>query len=218
MSDRTPPRIAPSTEAFQPDPRLPVNQSYNASPERPSQFGPIGSRPEEVLPPNHVPVSQPMPPSLPVFERSIASSTEAFQPDPRLPVNQSYNASPEILTQFGPIGSRTEEVSPPNHVQVSQPILPSFGLEAANEMDVYRGEYMLVDHPDDVEVPGNLELTRILPSTEVNVADTCVICDDTFTEESCVRELPCRHNFHNECVVNWLQANPTCPLCRCNVL
>ena len=32
-----------------------------------------------------------------------------------------------------------------------------------------------------------------------------------------VRGLPCAHNFHVECIDEWLQLNVKCPQCRCSV-
>lgn len=49
---------------------------------------------------------------------------------------------------------------------------------------------------------------------------TCAICLDDFTEsQSQVRELPCRHVFHNNCVdLFLLDTSSLCPLCKQSVL
>ncbi|KAI4731698.1 hypothetical protein E4T49_00366 [Aureobasidium sp. EXF-10728] len=49
---------------------------------------------------------------------------------------------------------------------------------------------------------------------------TCAICLDDFTESECqVRELPCRHVFHNTCIdLFLLDTSSMCPLCKQSVL
>ncbi|KAK9698371.1 hypothetical protein RND81_08G099600 [Saponaria officinalis] len=44
--------------------------------------------------------------------------------------------------------------------------------------------------------------------------DVCSICLDEFKEGSCVGVLDCSHEFHSECVKNWLVINNVCPLCK----
>ncbi|XP_004363799.2 hypothetical protein CAOG_02960 [Capsaspora owczarzaki ATCC 30864] len=45
--------------------------------------------------------------------------------------------------------------------------------------------------------------------------ETCVICLDDFKEGDTLRCLPCSHDFHQNCVDQWLLTkNRACPLCR----
>jgi hypothetical protein len=43
----------------------------------------------------------------------------------------------------------------------------------------------------------------------------CVICHETLSCGSPLKELPCHHIFHDRCVNDWLTQSPTCPTCRC---
>ncbi|KAK9669003.1 hypothetical protein RND81_13G102300 [Saponaria officinalis] len=45
-------------------------------------------------------------------------------------------------------------------------------------------------------------------------SDVCSICLDEFEEGSCVGVLDCRHQFHSNCLKNWLVINNVCPLCK----
>ncbi|KAJ3057210.1 E3 ubiquitin-protein ligase rnf13 [Rhizophlyctis rosea] len=51
------------------------------------------------------------------------------------------------------------------------------------------------------------------------LSDCCAICIDEFVPGSRVRELPCRHVFHDTCVDPWLlRHNRLCPICKRDVL
>ncbi len=43
---------------------------------------------------------------------------------------------------------------------------------------------------------------------------TCCICISDIKKNEETLLLPCGHMFHSECVVNWLNQNNTCPVCR----
>lgn len=42
----------------------------------------------------------------------------------------------------------------------------------------------------------------------------CPICLSNFAEKDKIRELPCKHFFHMECIDEWYKKNSKCPLCR----
>ena len=43
----------------------------------------------------------------------------------------------------------------------------------------------------------------------------CSICLENFERSHLVSQLPCRHNFHKNCIYNWfLTGNFQCPICR----
>ncbi|KAF3778302.1 E3 ubiquitin-protein ligase [Nymphaea thermarum] len=46
----------------------------------------------------------------------------------------------------------------------------------------------------------------------------CVICQDEFGKEGSLAAMPCDHEFHERCIVGWLERAHSCPLCRCHVL
>lgn len=42
----------------------------------------------------------------------------------------------------------------------------------------------------------------------------CAICLGEFEDGDQMRELPCKHSFHADCVASWLNVSHTCPFCR----
>jgi len=43
---------------------------------------------------------------------------------------------------------------------------------------------------------------------------SCVICLNDFQNGEHIRTLPCVHNFHKDCIDNWLTQKGCCPICR----
>ncbi|KAK4388902.1 E3 ubiquitin-protein ligase [Sesamum angolense] len=48
-------------------------------------------------------------------------------------------------------------------------------------------------------------------------ADVCCICLAKYVHNDELREMPCSHFFHKDCVDKWLKINATCPLCKAEV-
>eukprot|EP00188_Purpureofilum_apyrenoidigerum_P005173 Plantae.Rhodophyta-Purpureofilum_apyrenoidigerum.ctg64703.p1 GENE.Plantae.Rhodophyta-Purpureofilum_apyrenoidigerum.ctg64703~~Plantae.Rhodophyta-Purpureofilum_apyrenoidigerum.ctg64703.p1 ORF type:complete len:295 (-),score=32.57 Plantae.Rhodophyta-Purpureofilum_apyrenoidigerum.ctg64703:335-1219(-) len=45
-------------------------------------------------------------------------------------------------------------------------------------------------------------------------AATCVICVESYDQGDELFELPCKHQYHQACVTQWLLKHNTCPICR----
>ncbi|KAL3733305.1 hypothetical protein ACJRO7_022779 [Eucalyptus globulus] len=56
-----------------------------------------------------------------------------------------------------------------------------------------------------------------LPTVEIRSKDetvVCAICKDMVSVGEMVKKLPCGHGYHGDCIVPWLGARNTCPVCR----
>lgn len=58
-----------------------------------------------------------------------------------------------------------------------------------------------------------LETVR-LTATQLGSDPNCAICKDEFGVDMEVKELPCKHFYHCDCIVPWLRIHNTCPICR----
>ncbi|XP_067330661.1 E3 ubiquitin-protein ligase RNF126-like isoform X2 [Channa argus] len=67
--------------------------------------------------------------------------------------------------------------------------------------------------------PADRERIKSLPTisiTEEHVGAglECPVCKEDYSVGESVRQLPCNHLFHNDCIVPWLEQHDTCPVCR----
>ncbi|XP_061528699.1 RING finger protein 215 isoform X2 [Phycodurus eques] len=56
------------------------------------------------------------------------------------------------------------------------------------------------------------------PKVRRDETDNCAVCLEAFNHNQCLRVLPCRHEYHQDCVDPWLLLHHTCPLCKRSIL
>ncbi|XP_016352774.1 E3 ubiquitin-protein ligase RNF126-like [Sinocyclocheilus anshuiensis] len=67
--------------------------------------------------------------------------------------------------------------------------------------------------------PADKEKIKSLPTVQITQEHVgagleCPVCKEDYSTGENVRQLPCNHLFHNDCVVPWLEQHDTCPVCR----
>ncbi|XP_074572259.1 E3 ubiquitin-protein ligase SIRP1-like [Curcuma longa] len=62
--------------------------------------------------------------------------------------------------------------------------------------------------------PAKKEAIDALPTVRIEEAIGCSVCLEDFDIGLEAKEMPCKHKFHSECILPWLQLHSSCPVCR----
>ncbi|KAJ1400144.1 Zinc finger, RING-type [Sesbania bispinosa] len=64
---------------------------------------------------------------------------------------------------------------------------------------------------DAIQNLPNVTVDDELLNSELN---QCAVCQDEFEKGSQVKQMPCKHVYHDDCLLPWLQLHNSCPVCR----
>lgn len=66
--------------------------------------------------------------------------------------------------------------------------------------------------------PASKESIDAMPSVKIGEQEEgggeCVICLEEWEVGRVVKEMPCKHRFHQDCIEKWLGIHGSCPVCR----
>lgn len=67
--------------------------------------------------------------------------------------------------------------------------------------------------------PGNVSRMKDAKVNQeiIRKCKVCTVCQEDFKIGEKVKELPCEHYFHDDCISPWLQSQNTCPMCRATI-
>ncbi|CAK7338028.1 unnamed protein product [Dovyalis caffra] len=57
-----------------------------------------------------------------------------------------------------------------------------------------------------------MKVTEEMMKSEMN--NQCAVCKDEFERGGEVKGMPCKHVFHEDCIMPWLKMHNSCPVCR----
>lgn len=76
---------------------------------------------------------------------------------------------------------------------------------------------LLTQFGDNGPPPAEQDKIDSLPTVCVNAENAgteCKVCQEEFSQNENVLEMPCKHLYHSDCIVPWLKLHDTCPVCR----
>ena len=50
------------------------------------------------------------------------------------------------------------------------------------------------------------------------IEDKCAICLKKFKGVDIIKEFPCKHIFHKDCILKWIKKSNLCPLCKYDII
>lgn len=62
--------------------------------------------------------------------------------------------------------------------------------------------------------PAQKEVVEALPTVEVEETLQCSVCLEDFEMGTKAKQMPCKHKFHENCILPWLELHSSCPVCR----
>lgn len=68
--------------------------------------------------------------------------------------------------------------------------------------------------------PASKSAVQAMPTIKVDEAmlksdlAQCAVCKDDFERGTVVKQMPCKHVYHDDCILPWLELHNSCPVCR----
>ncbi|KAK1396854.1 RING-type E3 ubiquitin transferase [Heracleum sosnowskyi] len=101
-----------------------------------------------------------------------------------------------------------------------RPLLPGMSeLIMGPGFDRILEQFIHFDTITVTQAPASKAAVDSLPTININLGHIfgdlhCAVCTEPFEANALARELPCKHLYHSDCILPWLEIRNSCPLCR----
>lgn len=159
----------------------------------------------------------------------MSSSTETDFPDPSSLIERLINSRNRDLSLFLPVilgftnnspsGDDDEQSSPDTRgarerIILINPLTQGLVVIEGNLDSLLR--FMVSKGGQPPAARSAIESMAEVEIGESEIGE-CVICLEEWGVGEVVKEMPCKHRFHGNCVEKWLGIHGTCPVCRYNM-
>ncbi|GAX78647.1 hypothetical protein CEUSTIGMA_g6085.t1 [Chlamydomonas eustigma] len=136
------------------------------------------------------------------------ASSSLLQNQASLQQHMALNAEADA-----PLSPRDDDEGPRTH---SSKFRNAMGDSAAPEPNASSSEDFKCDKKaGQVDRPAQSISADTEGSTEAADSDTtCIVCLLDYEDGDILRQLPCKHDFHKDCIDSWMKHHQTCPICR----
>ncbi|XP_050376462.1 E3 ubiquitin-protein ligase RING1 [Argentina anserina] len=68
--------------------------------------------------------------------------------------------------------------------------------------------------PASKSAVGALPVVKITKELLESDSSQCAVCKDSFELDEEAKQMPCKHIYHSDCILPWLELHNSCPVCR----
>eukprot|EP01103_Thecamoeba_quadrilineata_P003683 TRINITY_DN13437_c0_g1_i1.p1 TRINITY_DN13437_c0_g1~~TRINITY_DN13437_c0_g1_i1.p1 ORF type:complete len:360 (-),score=65.88 TRINITY_DN13437_c0_g1_i1:160-1200(-) len=149
------------------------------------------------------------------------SSSDVPQPTPPR-TRTIFMVYQTIPSRTGNSGEESSAQSPilgrPRHVMRIMFVMDSATPQEDDGLDSILNRLMELHQPPKAP-PTSQTFIDTLPQRDIDddnkmECPSCTVCFDEFEVGSSASYLPCKHQFHKDCITPWLSEHNTCPVCR----